>query len=476
MARTSDTQGNISHLETGLNILSKMNDTFLNTLLELSEKEKEEEGRRPQSGRPGSVLFSRPPSSILVSRPPSAAIYGLPPSSMKRPKRPPSTSTLKPRYHRNREHHERRPPSVSTIARPVSCNGIRKTNNIKCKVCTDGYHFPGNTPCFDHYCAQCLEDHVLTFKRGTGCDCPLCRSGILLPSNRLRIANSKFMNKSELNVCNNCQEARLAQYRCGSCEEFFCEKCNRDFLKRMRLDTFNVSNLGDLTGDNDAPLIMPIGLDDESLDSISLPSLLPKGFGLRCSEHEEEELRFHCKKCDKSICRDCKILSHEGHETIGLEDVYEDRKHLLSQEIKQSNTNIRKLHAECAEINSKRLEIDEDSRNAISQIENQANEAKRMIDELSKSFIKTIRIQNTQSRGKLEECRDVVKDKVKLLQKLVEEGRVMLEAENGLDIIDNAPALTKKLKGKCDTMFNFRPIVMTICYLNTTIGIRVDSF
>ncbi|KAL4236236.1 hypothetical protein ACF0H5_004623 [Mactra antiquata] len=444
MARLSSDQSNISNLEAGLKVLDKMNDTFLNTLLELSEKEKREEGRIPQSGRPSSVLFSRPPSSILVSRPPSAAIYGLPPSSMKRPKRPPSTSTLKPRY--RREHHEKRPPSVSTIALPVTSYPLKKPNNIKCKVCTDGYRFPGNTPCFDHYCAECLEHHVLAFKRGTGCDCPLCKSGILLPSHRPKSAGGRLLNKSELNVCGNCQEARLAQYRCGSCEEFFCEKCNRDFLKRMRLDMFNVSHLGDLTGDNDAPLIMPPGIDDDSLDSISLPSLLPKGFGLRCPEHEEEELRFHCKDCDKSICRDCKILSHDGHETIGLEDVYEDRKHLLSQEIKISNANVRKLHAECAEINSKRLEIDDESRNAISHIENHANEAKRLIDELAKSYIKSIRVQNTQSREKLEECRDVVKDKVKMLQKMVEEGRDLLEAENGLDIIDKAPEVTKTLK------------------------------
>jgi uncharacterized coiled-coil DUF342 family protein len=134
-----------------------------------------------------------------------------------------------------------------------------------------------------------------------------------------------------------------------------------------------------------------------------------------------------------------------------LEDVYEERKHHLSQALKLSNANIRKLHSECAEINSKRLEIDQESRDAVSKIENHANEAKRMIDEWAKSMIKTIRVQNTQSRGKLEECRDIVKEKVKSLQSLVEKGTELLETDNGIDIVEQAPRLTKANKGNKNT-------------------------
>lgn len=439
-----------------------MNDTFLNTLLELSEHDKLDEAT-PYSvphNRPGSVLFSRPPSSILVSRPPSAAIYGRPTSSTQRPRRPPSTSTLRPKP-RNVDLSFQRPPSVSTIARPVS--SLRRPNALKCKVCVDGFQFSGNTPCFDHYCAPCLEDHILKFKRGTGCDCPLCTSGILLPLTKLGAESARHSKRSDLNVCNNCQGARLAQYRCGSCEEFFCEKCHREFLNRMR--TYGSAcntHLTELCGDNAVPLIMPTGLDDDSLDSIFLPALLPKGFGMRCSEHDTEELRFHCKKCDKSVCRDCKMLNHEGHETVGLEDVYEERKHHMSQAIKLANANIRKLHAECAQINSKRLEIDQESRDGISQIEKHVTETKRIIDEWSKSMIKSIRVQNAQSRGKLEECRDVVKDKVKMLQILVEQGSTLLESENAFDVVEKAQRLSKSMNGKRDWLPSICVIHMSL--------------
>lgn len=32
-----------------------------------------------------------------------------------------------------------------------------------------------------------------------------------------------------------------------------------------------------------------------------------------CAEHEDEDLRFYCRNCDFKICRDCKVISHEGH-------------------------------------------------------------------------------------------------------------------------------------------------------------------
>lgn len=349
--------------------------------------------------------------------------------------------------------HVARPPSVSTIAsvKPPSITTLKRPSPVKCNVCSEGFKFASHTPCFDNYCVQCLEDHILSFRRGTGCDCPLCKCGILLPVVTSKGETESRRNRSDsftLNVCNICQSSRLAQYRCNSCEEFFCEKCNKDFLKRMRIDhNFNVGQIADFTGDPILP-VMPQGLDDESFDSISLPPMLPKSFGLRCKEHEDEELRFHCKDCDKPICRDCKILSHEGHETLALEDVYEDRKHHLNQAIKLSNANIRKLHAECSEINSKRLDIDQESRDAISKIENHSNEAKRMIDELSKSMIKKIRTQNAQSRGKLEKSRDVVKDKVKMLQGLVEQATKLVNTENAFDVVDQAQQLTKVLNGK----------------------------
>ena len=164
------------------------------------------------------MLFSRPTSSILISRPPSASF--LP--------RPPSTSTK----------------------RPTSSLRFRKTLSSKCSICSEGFKYRNTLPCFQNFCTQCLEDHVLTFKRGTGCNCPLCKSGLLLPRSKSRTRSAKYSSKSAPLVCDVCEQVRPAKYRCVECDDYYCEKCNKNFLRRMRVDSnFNLTDMSDLTAD-----------------------------------------------------------------------------------------------------------------------------------------------------------------------------------------------------------------------------------
>ena len=48
-----------------------------------------------------------------------------------------------------------------------------------------------------------------------------------------------------------------------------------------------------------------------------------------CSVHKTEDLRFYCRECRERICRDCKVVSHEGHATgMAKEIATEMRKEL----------------------------------------------------------------------------------------------------------------------------------------------------
>ena len=44
------------------------------------------------------------------------------------------------------------------------------------------------------------------------------------------------------------------------------------------------------------------------------------GRSSNCKRHKKEELKFYCKKCDESICRDCTIVEHSSHQCMHLED------------------------------------------------------------------------------------------------------------------------------------------------------------
>ena len=45
-----------------------------------------------------------------------------------------------------------------------------------------------------------------------------------------------------------------------------------------------------------------------------------------CTEHQPEDLRFYCLHCKTPICRDCKIVSHEGHKTDMVSKIAKENK------------------------------------------------------------------------------------------------------------------------------------------------------
>ena len=40
-----------------------------------------------------------------------------------------------------------------------------------------------------------------------------------------------------------------------------------------------------------------------------------------CTKHPDEDLRFYCMVCKEVICRDCKVVSHEGHKIDMVKNV-----------------------------------------------------------------------------------------------------------------------------------------------------------
>ena len=51
-------------------------------------------------------------------------------------------------------------------------------------------------------------------------------------------------------MCDVCEQVRPAKFRCVECDDYYCEKCNKDFLRRMRIDNnFNITDISDLTAD-----------------------------------------------------------------------------------------------------------------------------------------------------------------------------------------------------------------------------------
>ena len=59
-----------------------------------------------------------------------------------------------------------------------------------------------------------------------------------------------------------------------------------------------------------------------------------------CVEHPKEDLRFFCCHCRTQICRDCKIVSHEGHATEMADNVVAKTRETLEESLNDANISI----------------------------------------------------------------------------------------------------------------------------------------
>ncbi|PIK59967.1 hypothetical protein BSL78_03122 [Apostichopus japonicus] len=89
----------------------------------------------------------------------------------------------------------------------------------------------------------------------------------------------------------------------------------------------------------------------------------------RCDKHQEEKLRFYCLPCCMLVCRDCMLLTHQGHNCVEAASrvscVKEDLKNLLAAsetEVVSAREMDRTIdkNSQSEEENSKKVEKDID--------------------------------------------------------------------------------------------------------------------
>ena len=113
--------------------------------------------------------------------------------------------------------------------------------------------------------------------------------------------------------CESCDSEDAAKRRCNDCGIYLCQFCV-EFHKRSRLLKHHEL------------------LTVEQLKSKKIAEKI------RCSKHKEEIIQLFCKTCQTTACRDCIIADHRQHKYGFVEEVAdEEKQHLLQNlgEVKQ---------------------------------------------------------------------------------------------------------------------------------------------
>ena len=319
--------------------------------------------------------------------------------------------------------------SPSPISRPSSVMSrnhsikLTKGNPMKCSVCTNRLDYQWILPGLHNFCTHCLEDYILRHSRGRHCHCPICKAGIRLPKGPKQTRKvAKYPRGTDLVVCDVCED-KPAFYKCSECNEYFCETCNKMHLRMRMSQGHHVAYIKSIRAINEAI----------------------KTF---CKEHAHEELKFHCRKCDVPICRDCKVLNHEGHLTAEIEEVVEERKQRVEHAMTTARGHLARLKAEAAEVRKKKSDLEEETNKIVGEIRLHANKIKDVVDSHADSLVVKIKQQLDESMVKLDKCNEAVKEKLASLQSLIDTAAVEIDTSPDVDFVNSSRGLEENLRGR----------------------------
>ena len=123
-------------------------------------------------------------------------------------------------------------------------------------------------------------------------------------------------------LCDNCDSEDTAQSRCNECGIFLCQFCT-DSHKRYRSTKHHEL------------------LSMKELKSNPAPQTIAEK--IRCHKHKEEVIKLFCKACQTTICRDCTIVDHRGHNYGFVEEVAVGEKQKIYRDlnrVKQRKTRL----------------------------------------------------------------------------------------------------------------------------------------
>ena len=160
-------------------------------------------------------------------------------------------------------------------------------------------------------------------------------------------------------LCGNCDSEDAAQSRCDDCGIFLCEFCTESHKRARSTKHHDLSTM-------------------EEIKSNPGPQKIAEK--ARCSKHKDEIIKLFCKTCQTTICRDCTIVDHQGHKYGFVEDVAEEEK----QKIRENLNDVKKRKDRVVEgivnLENVKENVEAEKKSTISEINRHFDEFIRSVE------------------------------------------------------------------------------------------------
>lgn len=261
-----------------------------------------------------------------------------------------------------------------------------KEDFLHCSICMERFKKPVMLPCLHSFCFHCLRKCEIL--KGKDFSCPVCRQPADLPEEGVeglphnfflsslmeRLELVEKLTKETSSKCNFCR-GDLGVLFCLDCQLHICSTCKITHTR--------------IPGTGDHVIISAEKLTDEDYLKQIASTQTP-----RCDEHKEEKLRFYCQTCSQLICRDCTVVSHQGHECTKAENEASSAKDRLQDLLEKSK-----------EESQEGLKVSESCDKAIKSLETQAATLLEKVDLQYNICVQKLKSDRDSLRKKIEKIK-----------------------------------------------------------------------
>ena len=192
-------------------------------------------------------------------------------------------------------------------------------------------------------------------------------------------------------LCGHCDSDDAAQSRCDDCGIFLCEFCTESHKRARSTKHHDLSTMEEIK---------------------SNPGSQKIAEKTRCSKHKDEIIKLFCKTCQTTICRDCTIVDHQGHKYGFVEDVAEEEKQKICENL--NDVKRRKVRVVQGIVNLEKVK------------ENVEAKKKSTISEINRHFDEFIRSVELKKTEMVEKATSIANSKHKQLDAQLEVLQVAL--------------------------------------------------
>ena len=226
------------------------------------------------------------------------------------------------------------------------------SEQLLCKLCSEGYKEPRILPCLHSFCYDCLQKEMekvgsqneMNKAVGVSKDihCPTCQKEFVISSINdlpqhlylgfeVEVAGlASYLKGKDGVICDGCSNdfdnsGESIKGFCCECQEFLCKGC-LDYHRRNR----NLSK-------------HKIALLDETASIEDKLKLMVKEYNCNEHGHEKQVLDFYCATCTKPVCNYCVVSQHKEHKFYDLSRAASEQRSEMKQLQESVDNILRKL-------------------------------------------------------------------------------------------------------------------------------------